>query len=91
MLMASCANRGVGPQGGPRDTIPPIPLFSEPEIGALNFHGDRIEVTFNEYIQLDNVATNMLMSPPQQNSPEVKARGKKLIVQLKDTLHDSTT
>ena len=33
----------------------------------------------------------MLMSPPQQNQPEVKARGKKLIVQLKDTLHDSTT
>lgn len=91
LLIAGCANRGVGPQGGPKDTIPPIPLFSEPEIGALNFHGDRIEVTFNEYIQLDNVATNMLMSPPQQNQPEVKARGKKLIVQLKDTLHDSTT
>lgn len=91
LLVASCANRGVGPQGGPKDSIPPIPLYAEPEIGALNFHGDRIEVTFNEYIQLDNIATNMLMSPPQQNQPEVKARGKKLIVQLKDTLHDSTT
>jgi len=32
-----------------------------------------------------------LMSPPQKTPPEVKARGKKLIVQLQDTLRDSTT
>jgi len=87
----SCANRGIGPQGGPKDSIPPVPLKSEPEVGVLNFHGDRIEVTFNEYIQLDNIATNLLMSPPQQNPPEVKARGKRLLVQFKDSLHDSTT
>ena len=91
MLLVSCANRGIGPQGGPKDTIPPIPLFSEPEIGALNFHDSRIEVTFDEYIQLNDVVGNLMMSPPQQNPPEVKARGKKLIVQFKDTLHDSTT
>ena len=91
MLLVSCANRGIGPQGGPKDTIPPIPLYSDPEIGALNFHGDRIEVTFDEYIQLNNIVGNLMMSPPQQNPPDVKQRGKKLIVQFKDSLHDSTT
>ena len=91
LLLVSCANRGVGPQGGPKDTIPPKPLTAEPELGAINFHGDRIEVTFDEYIQLNNIASNLMISPPQQNQPEVKARGKKLIVQFKDTLHDSTT
>ena len=91
LLSTGCANRGVGPQGGPKDTIPPIPVVSEPEVGAVNFSGRRIEVTFNEYIQLDNVASNLLMSPPQATPPEVKARGKKLIVQFKDSLHDSTT
>ena len=90
-LLIGCANRGVGPQGGPKDTEPPIPLYAEPEVGSVNFHGDRIEITFNEYLQLDNVASNLLMSPPQQNPPDVKVRGKKLMVQFKDTLHDSTT
>ena len=91
LVMVSCANRGIGPQGGPKDSIPPVPLHSDPEIGALEFKGKRIEVTFNEYLQLSDVASNLLMSPPQQTPPDVKARGKKLIVQFQDTLRDSTT
>ena len=91
LFIAGCANRGIGPQGGPKDTTPPVPRGSEPEMGALNFKGKRIEVTFDEYLQLDNVAQNLLMSPPQQTPPDVKVRGKKLIIQLQDTLRDSTT
>lgn len=91
LVLASCANRGVGPQGGPRDTIPPMPVKSEPENGSVNFTGNRIEITFNEYLQLDNLGNNLLMSPPQQRPPEVKARGKRLIIQFADTLRDSTT
>ena len=90
-LLIGCANRGVGPQGGPKDSIPPVPVLYEPEIGSVGFTGNRIEVTFDEYIQLDNIASNLLMSPPQQNPPDVKARSKKLIVQFKDSLRDSTT
>ena len=91
LLLISCANRGIGPQGGPRDSIPPVPVGSVPEIGALNFAGNRLEVTFDEYIQLDNVAANMLISPPQQNPPDVRARGKRLLVNFVDSLQDSTT
>ena len=91
LVLIGCANRGVGPQGGPKDSIPPVPVLYEPEIGSVGFTGNRIEVTFDEYIQLDNVASNLLMSPPQQNPPDVKARSKKLIVQFKDSLRDSTT
>ena len=60
-------------------------------MGALNFKGKRIEVTFDEYLQLDNVSQHLLMSPPQQTPPDVKVRGKKLVIQLQDTLRDSTT
>ena len=91
LLSAGCANRGIGPQGGPKDTIPPVPLKSEPEMGAVNFHGNHIEVTFDEYIQLDNIGANLMMSPPQVNPPDVKARSKRLIIQFQDTLRDSTT
>ena len=91
LLLASCANRGAGPQGGPRDSIPPLPKICVPEQGTLNFSGKRIEITFDEYIQLDNLAANLLISPPQQNPPEVKARGKKLTIQFQDTLYPNTT
>ena len=91
LLLASCANRGIGPQGGPKDSIPPVPVKFEPELGVLEFKGKKIEVTFDEYLQLDNVAQNLLMSPPQQTPPDVKVRGKRLIVQFQDTLRDSTT
>ena len=90
-VLTSCANRGIGPQGGPKDSIPPVPLHSYPENGAVNFHDRKLEVTFDEYIQLDNIGTNLMMSPPQQNPPDVKARGKRLIVQFQDSLRDSTT
>ena len=90
-MLASCANRGIGPQGGPKDSVPPVPVSYEPEMGALEFKGNRIEITFDEYIQLDKLTENLLMSPPQKNPPEVKARGKKLVIQLQDTLRDSTT
>ena len=73
VFFSACANRGIGPQGGPRDSIPPTPLTSIPENGSVNFQGGDIEVTFNEYLQLDNVSQNMLMSPPQQTPPEIKA------------------
>jgi len=91
LALISCANRGMGPQGGPKDSIPPVALKSEPELGALEFKGKRIEITFNEHLQLNDLGNNLLMSPPQQNPPDVKARGKKLVVQFQDTLLDNTT
>ena len=51
-LCASCANRGVGPQGGPRDTIPPAVVKELPAYGSLNITNKKLEITFDEYIQL---------------------------------------
>ena len=91
LFLIGCANRGVGPQGGPKDETPPSVVKEMPENGALNYRGKTIEVAFNEYIQLDNVADNVLISPPQQRPPEVKAYGKKLRVTFEEELQDSTT
>ncbi len=91
VFVTGCANRGVGPQGGPKDSIPPVAVKSEPVNGAVNFHGRDLEIHFNEYIQLDNIGQNLLMSPPQQTPPEVKARGKRVLVHFADSLRDSTT
>lgn len=91
LAFIGCANRGIGPQGGPKDSVPPVPLRSVPENGSLEFHGKRIEVTFNEYLQLDNISENLIMSPPQQHAPDVRARGKRLMIFFEDSLCENTT
>ncbi|MCQ2347082.1 MAG: Ig-like domain-containing protein [Paludibacteraceae bacterium] len=91
MALASCANRGLGPQGGPKDSIPPVVVKETPANGTLHFEGNRLEVQFDEYISLDNVSDNVLVSPPQQTPPEVKAIGKKLTLAFQQPLLDSTT
>ena len=90
-LLSSCANLGGGPQGGPRDTIPPVVEKESPINGTLNFEAKRIEIHFDEYIQLDDIQKNVLISPPQQRPPEVKAIGKTLSVVFAESLLDSTT
>ena len=91
LAFSSCANRGAGPQGGPRDTIPPKVLKETPANGTLSFSGKKIDIHFNEYIQLDDIQKNVLISPPQQTPPEVKAVGKSLSVVFQQDLQDSTT
>ena len=90
-LLVSCANPGSGPQGGPRDTIPPVVVKESPLNGTLHFAAKRIEVQFDEYIQLADIQKNVLISPPQQQPPEVKAIGKTLSVVFAESLQDSTT
>lgn len=87
----SCANRGVGPQGGPKDETPPKMVKETPANGTVNFTGKKVEILFDEYIQLDKVSENVLISPPQQRPPEVKAIGKKVTVTFDEDLQDSTT
>lgn len=91
LALASCANRGIGPQGGPQDTIPPMVVKEIPLNASVMYKGKTVEVVFDEYIQLDNIQTNVLISPPQQIAPEIKAIGKKISVEFQEELQDSTT
>lgn len=90
-ILMGCANRGSGPQGGPKDSIPPTLLRETPENGTCNFTGKQIVLQFDEYVQLDNVSENVLISPPQQTPPVVKAVGKKVTVTFEEDFVDSTT
>ena len=91
VMLSACANMGQGPQGGPKDTIPPMVVKELPMNGSLNVTSKKLEITFNEYIQLADIQNNVLISPPQQNAPEIKAVGKKLTVLFQEDLIDSTT
>lgn len=89
-LVYSCA-RMSSPTGGPKDVDPPMPIKSKPLNYSTNFKDDRVLVQFDEFIVLKNVNDELLISPPVPEKPEVKLRGKNLIVDINNELKDSTT
>ncbi|MGZ3838654.1 MAG: Ig-like domain-containing protein [Flavisolibacter sp.] len=86
----SCANI-IPPQGGPRDTIPPRLLNAEPRDSTLNFREKKITLTFDEYVDLQDVQNNLLFTPLFQNNPRVDVKGKSININFKDTLERNTT
>lgn len=89
-LIPSCA-KVVAPTGGEKDESPPAIISSEPENYATNFTENKVIIKFDEYIQLQNVTQELLITPVQEENPEVKLRGKNLFIQLQDTLLENTT
>ena len=87
----SCANKGQGPTGGPKDETPPRVVRSIPENGALNFDRQQITVEFDENIVLERPSENIIISPPQRRNPDIRAQGRRLIVRFDEPLKDSTT
>lgn len=90
LLMAACASIGR-PEGGPRDKVPPKYVRSNPAPGTLNFDRERLEVIFDENIKLEDPANKVVVSPAQKQAPQIRANGKKVSVELRDTLQPNTT
>ena len=87
----SCANRGIGPQGGPKDATPPQVVKYSPADGCTNMTKSHIEITFDEIVTLDNPYQKVIVSPPQKTPAEIKAISHKVVVNFIDSLIDSTT
>lgn len=90
VLMAACASMGR-PEGGPRDEVPPRYLSSNPAPGATNVKKPKLEIVFDENIKIEDVLNKVVVSPAQKTPPSINASGRKIIVELRDTLLDSTT
>ena len=91
LVLQSCANRGAGPQGGPKDTEPPVLISATPVNGSTNINTKNITLEFNELISVNNPIQNVIFSPPQKNLPTVKAIGKKVNINFQDSLLPNTT
>ena len=86
----SCASIGR-PDGGPRDETPPRFMKSSPVAGALNSTRKKISLEFDEYIKLEKANEKVVISPPQAQQPEIKPSGKKININLLDSLKPNTT
>lgn len=90
LLLYSCA-QVVTPSGGAKDTQPPRALKYSPDSAAVNFSSKNAVITFNEYIQLGELSSQLIVSPPMKEAPEVKVKGKDLLITFKDSLKKNTT
>ena len=91
VTLYACANRGQGPQGGAKDEVPPKVMKTSPQIKSVNVKVNRIEIEFDENVNLKDIAKNVIISPPQRINPEITSYGRKVNIQFKDTLLTNTT
>lgn len=91
LTILGCANRGSGPQGGPKDTTPPKLLKCTPENGATNVTSNKIQLTFDEIVLVQSTFEKVVISPPQTSMAIIKASGHKVNVELQDSLKEKTT
>ena len=89
-IIAGCARMGQ-PDGGWYDDDPPRIIGSTPADGATGVTTKKITIQFDEYIKMTNAIEKVTVSPPQLEMPEIKEAGKKIVVELKDSLKPNTT
>ena len=90
LLAVGCARMGQ-PDGGWYDDKPPRIVRTIPADRSTNVTEQKVTILFDEYIKLEDASNKVIVSPPQLETPEIKSSGKKITVQLKDTLKPNTT
>ena len=90
VLDTGCANI-VPPMGGPRDSLPPFLLQGRPADSSTRFTGKKIILEFNEFVELDRITEQLIMTPTPKMAPEVSARLRTVNITIKDTLEPNTT
>ena len=89
----SCANRGT-PTGGDIDEQAPIVLKAEPANFSTDFNVPEIEIQFDEYIRLNNIQNELIISPPIEPTPIImpmSSASKIMTISGLDSINKNTT
>ncbi len=91
LIFCDCANP-LTPEGGPRDKFSPqVDSTQSTPFSATNFNEKRIVIGFNEWVRLKNANQQIIISPPLEEQPDIRVRGKSVIIQFKEELRPNTT
>ncbi len=92
MLISGCAQQSAL-SGGEKDVTPPGYSVETtfPEYGATNFTSNRIEIGFDEFINLKNSGKDVVVTPFLSKQPTYEVRGKKVVVRFLEELDENTT
>lgn len=89
-LLESCANI-IPPSGGAKDSLPPKLVLALPKDSSVNTSPKLITLQFNEYITLDDIQSNLIVSPTIKTAPLVDYKLKNITIKIKDSLDAHTT
>lgn len=89
-FFSRCANI-MTPDGGPKDTLPPVIVKIEPGNFATNFKAKKIYIEFNEFVQIKDQNKEMFVSPAMKKLPLLTTRGRGIVITIRDTLKENTT
>ncbi len=90
LLTAACAHIGT-PGGGPKDVTPPKLIKTVPKENKTLYDQKKVQLFFDELISLEGGTQQVIISPPQLITPQIKVIGDKIVIELNDTLKESTT
>ena len=94
LITVQCAKRAT-PTGGPKDSIPPVLINASPKLNTTFFDREEFNLTFNEYITLDDINKQLIISPPLNSTQykvyPVTGASKKVTLKLLDSLLKNTT
>ena len=79
------------PEGGLKDNIAPKITTTSPLAGSKNVGNQHIEITFDEYIDPNVSANDIIVTPLPEIPPQVFVQGKTIHIKLKETLLPNTT
>ena len=90
LILWQCASMQK-PSGGAKDVDAPEILKSIPAQGATNVNPATIEIHFDEFFKLKNLQSELLISPPLNETPLISQKGKSLYIELKEKLNPNST
>jgi uncharacterized protein (DUF2141 family) len=90
MYISGCANI-IPPGGGPRDSLPPKLVIALPKDSATNVHTKNFMLSFDEYVTLQGIQENLIVSPTVKNTPIIDYKLKNVTIKFKDALEENTT
>lgn len=90
LIVVSCASIG-NPTGGPRDEDPPMFVRANPAPYSTNVNRQRVDIEFNEIVNVKDAFNKVVVSPPSKQVPRVSSSGRRVTVNFQDTLLPNTT
>jgi hypothetical protein len=91
LILERCAQI-VGLTGGKKDTQPPKLLEATPPEKNTGSTPEHIVLKFDEFVQIKDLSSQLIVSPRLKTPPEIRAEGKKIVIDLKkEELAPNTT
>lgn len=79
------------PTGGEKDEKAPVLYESNPKNQSTNFNGKEIKLFFNEWMKLEQLDKELIITPREDIKYEASLKKQELVITLEEHLKDSTT